>query len=71
MADTPQMDVPIANSEPSLPDNPNQRATAMMIVPAMVMSTRICTRLIPPSLAMSPNTNREPSATIPAFSQNS
>lgn len=71
IADTPQIDVPIANNERSLPDNPNARATTMMIVPAIVMSTRICTRLIPPSLAMSPSTKREPSATMPTLSQNS
>jgi len=70
MADTPQIEVPIASSEPSLPDNPNARAARMMMVPAIVMSSRIWTRLVPPSLAMSPSTNRAPSATIPTLSQN-
>ena len=41
MADTPQIEVPIASSDPSLPDNPNHRAARMMMVPAIVMSTTI------------------------------
>jgi hypothetical protein len=71
IADTPQIEVPIASSEPSLPESPKNFAAAMMMVPAMAMSTRICTRLVAPSLAISPSTNREPSATIPIFSQKS
>jgi hypothetical protein len=33
IADTPQMDVPMASSEPSFPDNPKYLAATMMIVP--------------------------------------
>ena len=50
IADTPQIDVPMASSEPSLPESPKNRAAKMMIVPATAMSTRICNRLAPPSL---------------------
>lgn len=50
---------------------PNHLAANRMMAPATVMSTTICTRLVPPSLRTSPSTNRAPSATIPIFSQNS
>ncbi|SHU12169.1 Uncharacterised protein [Mycobacteroides abscessus subsp. abscessus] len=71
IAETPQMEVPMASSEPSFPLRPNHLAAKRMMAPATVMSTRICTRLVPPSLRTSPSTNRAPSATIPIFSQNS
>ncbi len=71
IADTPQIEVPIASSEPSLPHSPKARAARMMMVPATVMSTKIWIRLRPPSLAISPSANRAPSSTIPIFSQNS
>ena len=51
MADTPQIEVPMASSEPSLPESPKKPAAARMIVPATAMSTRIWTRLVPPSLS--------------------
>ena len=71
IAETPQMEVPIAISEPSLPDSPKKCAAAEMIPPAIVMSTRICTSEIAPSFRTSPRTKRTPRATIPIFSQNS
>ncbi len=40
-ADTPQIEVPIASNEPSLPESPNARAAARMMVPAISMSIRI------------------------------
>src|SRR6202035_5181656 len=70
IADTPQIEVPIASSEPSLPDKPNNRAAPRMIAPATTMSTRICARLVAPNFSTSPRTNLDPSATIPTLSQN-
>jgi hypothetical protein len=61
----------MASSEPSLPDKPKKWAAARMIAPARVMSTKICTSEMPPSLTTSPRTKRTPSVTIPIFNQNS
>jgi hypothetical protein len=41
MADTPQIAVPIASSEPSLPDSPNARATMRMMDPAIAVQQNL------------------------------
>ena len=71
MADTPQIDDPIANRLISFGGNRNARPSAVMITIATASSSATQTRLTPPSLTTSPSRNRTPSNTIPTFSQNS
>src|SRR5205807_10574787 len=68
---TPHTAEPTASSVVSLGLRLNSLPRNVMNAsePAISMATR--TRLTPPSFKMSPSRKREPSSTIPAFSQNS
>ena len=71
IAETPHTDAPMASRLVSFGDNLNQRPSAVITTMAIASSRTTQTRLTPPSLTMSPSTNRTPSSTIPIFSQNS
>ena len=71
IADTPQIEDPIASRLTSFGDKPNARPSAVISTIAAASSIATQTRLTPPSLTTSPSRNRTPSSTMPALSQNS
>ncbi len=71
MADTPQMEEPMASRLVSLGVSPNQRPSRVMSMIDTPSSTATRTRLTPPSRSTSPMRKRTPRKTMPALSQNS
>ena len=71
IADTPHTAEPTASSDVSFGFNPNARPSPCISASASVISIATSPRLIPPSRSTSPSRKREPSSTIPTFSQKS
>src|SRR3984885_431011 len=71
IADTPHTADPTASSEVNFGFNPNARPSPCINASASVISIATNPRLIPPSRSTSPSRKRDPSSTIPTFSQKS
>jgi hypothetical protein len=71
IADTPQIDAPMESRLVSFAGSLKTRPRAVMTTIEIASSSTTATRLRPPSLSTSPSTNRTPSSTMPALSQNS
>src|SRR5438067_13200000 len=71
IADTPQIDEPMASRLINFDGSLNARPSAVMMTIATASSSATQTRLTPPSFMTSPRRNLTPRRTIPTFSQNS
>ncbi|OLD21197.1 MAG: hypothetical protein AUJ01_02635 [Acidobacteria bacterium 13_1_40CM_3_65_5] len=71
MAETPQIDDPMASRLINFGGNLNARPSAVMMAIATASSSATQTRLTPPSFTTSPSRNLTPSSTMPTLSQNS
>ncbi len=71
MAETPQIDAPIASRLVNFGGSRNARPSAVMTAIDTASSRTTQSRLTPPRRATSPRRNRTPSSTMPIFSQNS
>jgi hypothetical protein len=71
IAETPQMEDPMASSEVSFGDSRSHLPSAVISAIDTASSMATNARLTPPNFRMSPSRKRTPSNTIPVFSQNS
>ena len=71
MAETPQIEEPMASRLVSLGLSRNQRPITVMMAMATTSSMPTSKREMRPSLRTSPRRNRAPSSTMPALSQKS
>src|SRR6187402_1681810 len=71
MAETPQMEEPIANRLVSFSERPKRRPIQVIDTIEKASTKDVKMRVVAPRRKTSPSKNRTPSKTMPSFSQNS